>query len=145
MRHNKLSLFYHLVWSTWDRAPLITPDIEKILYREIEHEVLLMKCKVLAIGGIEDHVHLLLEMPPTISVSQSVKQIKGASSLFVNDTLRPTHKFKWQASYAAFSVSRWDTETIIGYIGKQKEHHAAGTLNPLLELSSPLGVLSSSM
>ena len=134
MRHNKLALYIHLVWSTWDRAPLITPDIERALYREMEQEANRMNCKVLAMGGIEDHVHLLLEMPPTVAVSDVVKQIKGASSLFVNDHLRPDHNFKWQAAYGAFSVSRWDVNQTVGYIESQKEHHSAGTTKASLEM-----------
>ena len=134
MRHNKLALYIHLIWSTWDRAPLITPDIERALYRAMEQEANRMNCKVLAMGGVEDHVHLLLEVPPTVALSDVVKQIKGASSLFVNDVLRPDHGFKWQAARGAFSVSRWDVKQTVAYIQTQKEHHHAGTMQPQLEM-----------
>ena len=106
MRHNKLSLFVHFVWSTWDRQPLITPEIERALYREIQNEAARKKCVVLAINGIEDHVHLVVETHPDISVSAIVKQIKGASSLFVNDRLQASVHFRWQGGYSASSVSR---------------------------------------
>lgn len=105
MRHNKLRLYVHLIWSTWNRWPLITAKIERALYREMEQEAVRLNCKVLAVGGVDDHVHLLLEMPPTAALSDVVKQIKGASSLFVNDTLQPAQHFKWQGAYAAFTVS----------------------------------------
>lgn len=133
MRHNKLRLYVHLIWSTWNRWPLITAEIERAVYREMEQEAVRLNCKVLAVGGVDDHVHLLLEMPPTAALSDVVKQIKGASSLFVNDTLQPAQHFKWQGAYAAFTVSRWDVDNIIGYIQRQKEHHAAGTTKKSLE------------
>ncbi|BCM91450.1 hypothetical protein IAD21_03323 [Abditibacteriota bacterium] len=63
-----------------------------------------------------------------------MKQVKGASSLFVNTQLSPLEHFKWQHEYAAFSVSRWDRHKIATYINNQKEHHAAGTIKSQLEL-----------
>jgi putative transposase len=133
MRHNKLRLYVHLIWSTWNRWPLITPEIERALYREIEREAMRLQCKVLALGGVENHVHLLLEMPAVMTLADVVKQIKGASSLFVNDTLHPEGHFKWQGNYAAFTVSRWDVANLIGYIQRQKEHHSGGTTKRALE------------
>ena len=134
MRHNKLSLFVHLIWSTWDRVPLINESIERRLYRMIQQQSEMHGCKILAIGGVADHVHLLLEFPTTIDLSTLVKNIKGPSSLFANDELGFGGSFKWQASYAAFSVSRWDVGKIQLYIEQQKEHHAKGTVKTALEL-----------
>ena len=134
MRHNKLSLFVHLIWSTWDRVPLIDEEVERRLYRFLHHQAGEQECKVLAIGGVEDHVHLLLEFPPTHAISNLVKNIKGPSSLFANNELGFDGSFKWQASYAAFSVSRWDLTRVRKYIECQKEHHQNGTTKPALEL-----------
>ena len=75
MRHNKLALYVHFVWSTWDRQPLITPEIERSLHREMENEANRKRCIVLAINGIEDHVHLVLEIPPTCAIAEIIKQI----------------------------------------------------------------------
>ena len=128
MRRNKLCLFVHLVWATWDRLPMITPGIERRLYREMESEASKMRCIVLAIGGIADHVHMLLIIPTTVTIADLTKQIKGASSHFVNEVLRPEVLFKWQGSYGAFTVSRWDVDKITAYVNNQKEHHAAANL-----------------
>jgi REP element-mobilizing transposase RayT len=133
MRHNKLALYVHCVWSTWDRQPLIVPEIERSLHREMENEAKRKKCTVLAINGVEDHVHLVLEIPPTCAIAEIIKQIKGASSLFVNETLRPPVHFKWQGGYSAFTISRWDLDKVIGYVRNQKEHHASGTVKRVLE------------
>jgi len=131
MRRNKLALYLHLVWATWDRQPLITPVIERALYRNIESEARDMRCTVLALSGTEDHVHLAVKYPATVSVAELVKQVKGVSSHFVNETLQPeTHGFKWQGSYGAFTISRDDVDRVVAYIRRQKEHHAEGGLVP---------------
>ena len=123
MRHNKLSLFLHLVWATWDRLPVITPDIERRLYREIESEAIKMRCIVL-LNGTADHVHVIVIMPSTVPIADLAKQLKGASSHFVNEVLQPAMPFKWQGSYGAFTVSRWDVDSIVPYVRNQKQHHA---------------------
>ncbi len=130
MRRNKLALYLHLVWATWDRLPLVTSEIERRLYRNIESETQDMGCTVLALNGMPDHVHLVVSFPTTVTIADLVKQVKGVSSHFVNDALKPETQFKWQGSYGAFSVSRWDLDKIIGYVKRQKEHHRAGELFP---------------
>jgi putative transposase len=131
MRRNKLSLYLHLIWATWERLPIITPEIERRLFRNIESEAQKQGCIVLALNGMPDHVHLLVKIPSTITIADLVKQVKGVSSHFVNETLRPTQFFKWQGNYGAFTVSRWDAEKIVGYINRQKEHH--GTTDTISE------------
>jgi len=130
MRRNMLRLYLHLVWATWDRLPMIEPAIERRLYRNIESEAKGMRCDVLALNGMPDHVHLFVTIPTTIKIADLVKQVKGVSSHFVNDALKPNFQFKWQGSYGAFTVSRWDVEKIIGYVNKQKEHHRLNDLYP---------------
>lgn len=126
MRRNKLALHVHLVWATWDRLPLITPAIEGKLHQNIASTAQDMGCTVLAINGMPEHIHLLVKIPATVTIANLVKQVKGVSSHFANETLQPEAKFKWQGSYGAFTVSRWDLDKIIGYIERQKAHHAAG-------------------
>ncbi len=133
MRRNKLALYVHFVWATWDRLPLITPEIERRLLRNIESEAQGQGCVVLALNSIEDHVHMLASIPTTFTIANLAKQIKGVSSHFANDELFPEQNFKWQGSYGAFTVSRWDVEKIVQYIKCQKEHHATGELWPEFE------------
>jgi putative transposase len=85
------------------------------------------KMKVLAIGGMEDHVHLLLSLPAALSVAKAVQLIKGGASNWVHDTF-PNHKnFQWQEGYGAFSVSISHVNDTIAYINAQKEHHQKKT------------------
>lgn len=133
MRHNKLSLFVHLIWTTWDRLPLISSEVELTLFHVLQNEAQKQNCKVLALNGTEDHIHMLVELSPTASVSELVKQLKGVSSRCLNETLVMEIPFKWQASYGAFSVSRWDVKNIKQYIVQQKQHHASGKIIEQLE------------
>ncbi len=132
--HNHLELFVHLVWATYDRLPFIEDEWKENLFRELKNEAERVGCKVIEVGGIEDHVHLLIKIPATISIAEVVKQIKGASSLFVNDTIRPNLYFKWQGNYSAFTISRWDVKKVANYIRNQVQHHAEGTIKLALEL-----------
>ena len=86
MRHNKLSLFVHLNWTTWDRSPLMGNDMERQLHRNLQSQAGKLGCKVYALNGTEDHVHVLVEIPAILSISQVVKSLKGVSSHFVNET-----------------------------------------------------------
>ncbi len=133
MRKDKVEPYVHLVWATWDRASLIIPDMERALYRSISEIAQSLGCRVLAINGMPDHVHVLLRIPATLPVSKLVQQLKGFSSDFVNDKLQPKYKFKRMGYYGAFTVSRWDVSKIMGYINSQKEHHHADRLMPELE------------
>ena len=130
MRTNKIELYVHLVWATWDRQPLITPEIERDLYRSIGDIAHSLGCRVLAINGMPDHVHVLLRIASTLPVSKLVQQLKGSSSHFANDQLHLPYKFKWMGFYGAFTVSRWDVRRIMAYINGQKEHHG---MNDLLD------------
>jgi len=133
MHRDKVAIYVHLVWATWDRLPLITPAIERALHRVIANEAQKMGCTLLALNSVPDHVHILVQMPSTITVAKLVKQLKGVSSYFINEVLKPESSFKWQGLYGAFSVSRWDVDQIVAYIQRQKEHHQVGTLIAELE------------
>jgi putative transposase len=133
MRDPFTRLYVHLVWATWDRLPLITPTMQPSIYRCIQAEATRMGCRVGAIGGIEDHVHVLVRHPPAVSISELVKQIKGASSHLVRQEVGLGGFFKWQGSYGAFSISQRDVEMVRRYVYRQEEHHRTGRLNAMLE------------
>jgi len=128
MRRSKVQMYFHLVWGTWRRQPLVTPEIEREVYRCIEAEVRKSKCVPVAIGGIPDHVHLAVKTPSNIDISKLMQQVKGVSSTFVRDQLTPGELFRLQEGYAVFSVCPNHIKNVIAYIENQKQHHAEGTL-----------------
>lgn len=73
MRENRLRLYVHLVWATWDRLPLIEPDWERGLHRCIADQAAELECRVLALNGMADHVRLLVGLPATLDVARLVK------------------------------------------------------------------------
>jgi putative transposase len=133
MRSTFTQMYAHCVWATWDREPFITPEIQPTLYAAIVHQCKSLKCTVIAIGGIADHVHLLIGFPPTISISELIKQVKGSSSHLITHTTNAP--FKWQGAYAAFTVSHNDLDTIANYIRNQPIHHQQKSLSPNWEAS----------
>ncbi len=116
-------MYIHCVWATWDRLPLVTADIKQQIYAVIINECKKMKCTAIAIGGIEDHVHLLAGFPTTITIASLAKQVKGSSSHCVNHVIRPNQFFKWQGSYGAFTVSHSGINRVANYIRNQEDHH----------------------
>ena len=129
-----LSLVYvHLVWSTWDRLPLITGDAKEIVFASIRSECAGLKVSVVALGGVEDHIHLLAQIPSPLGVAKLAKRIKGASSHLVNERSAGETFFKWQGAYGSFSISPWDVTKVQRYILSQEKHHRLGTTKPIFE------------
>jgi REP element-mobilizing transposase RayT len=79
--------------------------------------------KAIIVGGVEDHVHLLLSLPAVMPISKAMQLIKGGSSKWIHETFSNQQLFAWQEKYGVFSVSASQLETIIDYIKNQKEHH----------------------
>ena len=120
-------LFYHLVWPTRNRDPLISSVIENELFSYISKKARELDCKVIEINGIEDHIHVIIEIPPKNSISDVIKKIKGASS----------HEFKglyWATGYGAFTVSERNLGAANEYVRNQKEHHKMKTFIKTYEL-----------
>lgn len=133
MRSNFTQLYVHCVWATWDRLPLITSENRSNVYSGISQQCQKMRCKVLALGGIEDHVHLLVSLASNVCISDLVKATKGSSSHLMTHEIQPDTFFKWQGSYGAFTVSKEALETVIGYINNQSEHHRSKSIIPTWE------------
>ena len=82
-----------------------------------------LRCPVIKVGGVEDHVHLLARQARTITLAEWVKEIKRTSSLWAKEARQGCHLFQWQAGYGAFSVSQSQSAAVERYIGRQQEHH----------------------
>jgi REP element-mobilizing transposase RayT len=84
-------------------------------------------CKTLIVNGVEDHVHCLFGLKPSISVSEVMKQAKAKSSKWLNESGLLPHRFEWQAGFGAFSYSRSQVNRVYRYIQRQEEHHQVRT------------------
>jgi putative transposase len=92
-----------------------------------------------AVNGVADHVHLAVTIPPTLHLSEWLGRLKGASAHYVNEQLTNQKTFGWQAGYGVVSFGTKDLPWVVGYVERQKEHHAAGKIHDRLEpVISPL-------
>jgi len=128
-------LYIHIVWATWDRLPILRGDVRDTAYACIRSECKELGVRVIALGGTDDHVHLLGSLPTTVCIADLVKQIKGSSSHLVNHRVPGGGNFKWQGSYAAFTVSKSLGPVVRKYILNQEQHHAAGTTDKDAEVA----------
>ena len=136
MRHAGSAVYVHLVWATWDRQPLLQGEVRRQVYRAIGAKCEELKADIVALGGIEDHVHVLVALPAALSVADLVRHMKGASSYLVASQHRndPTGFFRWQGAYGACSVSPDALHEVASYVIHQQAHHAAGSLTARWEL-----------
>jgi putative transposase len=121
------NLLYHILFSTKSREPIITADWKEELYRYLGGIIRAEGGVCLEIGGIEDHVHILAKLKPTISVAEMLKLIKANSSKWVNDHKVIDRGFGWQVGYAAFSVRESQVEAVRHYVRNQEQHHRKQT------------------
>jgi putative transposase len=133
MREPYTQLYLHLVWATWDRLPLITAEIRPRIYAAISEKCRELNCTPFAIGGISDHVHLLVRFHTTVAVASLAKEVKGSSSHLVTHEIKPDVFFKWQGAYGAFTLRKSEVTTVTTYIQSQEQHHAENNLRPELE------------
>ena len=127
MPHSFNKIWIHAIWSTKKRMPLINLPIEQKVYQFISEQLREQGCPVRIINGMPDHIHCLFLLNPQKSIAEVVKQIKGSSSHFINQSNLISDKFAWQTGYAAYSVSESVVDKVFQYIKKQKEHHQKKT------------------
>jgi REP element-mobilizing transposase RayT len=111
------------VFSTKERRPMITRALQDRLWPYLGGIARENNMKAIEIGGMPDHVHILLSLPSTISIAKAMQLIKGGSSKWVHDTFSEHRLFNWQVKYGAFSVSQSSVEKIAQYIQNQEKHH----------------------
>jgi len=124
--------YYHLVWTTKNREPLITAEIEPRLYAYMVNKAAELGVFIYEINGWTDHVHLIAAIPPHVSVSEAVKNIKGASSHDLNQQRLDFH-FAWQRGYGVLTLGQRQRPEAEAYVRSQKDHHRQQTAVPWLE------------
>ena len=123
MPHSYISCHIHYVFSTKYRVNIISDEIKERLWAYMGGIARENKLTLLSIGGTSDHIHILLNIPSTITIAKAIQLIKGGSSKWVNDTFQALQKFSWQEGYGAFSVSVSGIKDTITYTQTQEEHH----------------------
>ena len=140
-KHNRklnmpyVKCFYHVIWATKSRQPLITRPIETLLLATIRQKSLELRCPILELNAVEDHVHVAVCIVPRVSAADWIRQVKGFTTYAINTNfLDLENRFKWQEGYGLVTFGEKNLPFVRGYIAHQKEHHAKG--RTILKLES---------
>ena len=125
-------LRYHIVTATHERRAIITPEIEPIIYDALRAKAEKLGGKIMYLGGIEDHVHMIAAIPPTLAVAKFIGDVKSAASGQINKQTREK-LFQWQQGYGAFTVNPADMAEVIDYVCNQKARHARQNMIAIYE------------
>jgi len=125
MSHNHVSNRIHCIFSTKQRARTIAKEMQPRLWSYMEGIAFRLGVKAFAVGGIEDHVHLLIGLPPALSLSIAMQKVKANSSRWMKEQGRKG--FEWQEGFSGFSVSISHMDATIAYIQNQEKHHRRRT------------------
>ena len=125
----------HMVWHTKNSSPLLTTTVEPITQRCLKKRIIETPGTfVHEIGGTETHVHVAVSVPPTLTPSEWIGQLKGGSTHDVNQEVGKRQKvLQWQAGYGVVSFGTKDLPWVVNYIRNQREHHARRTTHDRLE------------
>lgn len=127
MANTYTQIHLHIIFAVKYRESIIRDSWKDELYRYITGIVQNNKHKMIAINGMPDHIHLLVGMRPTQSVSELLQDIKGNSSKWINEKKFIKSRFEWQEGYGAFSYSKSQLKNVVTYIENQEEHHRKKT------------------
>ncbi|MBT3802572.1 MAG: IS200/IS605 family transposase [Bacteroidetes bacterium] len=123
MANTFTQIYIQSVFAVKGRESIISKSWKDELYKYITGIVQNNGHKLLAIGGMPDHIHIFYGMKPIQSISDLMQDVKGCSSKWINEKKFVKGKFQWQAGYGAFSYAHSQLDTVINYIRRQEEHH----------------------
>lgn len=126
-------LFVHVICTVQGRGQLLARPARRVLFVHMQKEGEEKGIRIIAVNGVEDHIHLLLQLMPSQNLAQVVRSIRGASSDWLNENKLLTTTFEWEENYYALSVSPSSVRQVKDYIDKQEEHHKTKTLDAELE------------
>lgn len=129
-------LFVHVIWSVHRREALLSKPVRRVLFTHLQKEGEEKGLRIVAMGGVEDHVHCLLQLLPSQNLLQVLRTIRTAAAAWINDSkfLTLPGEFGWDDEYWAASVSPSGVKQVVEYIGKQEEYHKTKTLESELEI-----------
>lgn len=121
-------LYYHVIWTTKNREPLISAELEPELHKYLRGKGLELGGIAHAVGGTEDHCHIVVSIPPRIAIGDYVGKLKGASSHWVTHLSGYKKPFAWQEGYGILSFSKRSLSQVVQYVLSQREHHCSGQI-----------------
>lgn len=116
-------IIIHVIFGTKDRVPFLKEGIRSEIYAYLAETCRQLGCECYRVGGVEDHVHLAIELPRTMALSKLMEQLKSNSSKWMKAKLGGDKSFAWQGGYGAFSLSFSHLPALCAYIDAQEEHH----------------------
>lgn len=129
-------LFYHILWTTKDRLPLITGYNNTAIYDTVLAEVMRLGGTAHVLNGTDNHIHLVVTLPPTLILDDFIRHVKTTSAIAA--TRQPySEAFQWQREYAVSTLSESDLPYVIKYVENQPAHHQENTLDDELEIIDP--------
>lgn len=116
-------ILIHIIFSTKDRLPILSPEIRPALHAYLATVARNADCECHRVGGIADHVHLAIRLSRTSTIAHLVADLKTSTSKWLKTQSPSLNNFAWQNGYAAFSVGPSDLEALRHYIDTQEQHH----------------------
>jgi putative transposase len=136
-------IYLHITWYTKQNAPVIKGELEKRIYEFLKQKVTQTPgASVHQIGGLEDHVHLAVSVPPTLAISDWIAELKGSSAHHINHEVGPSGTLAWQPGYGVVSFGKKDLPFEVEYIRNQKTRHSTGQVYARLERTEPQETIS---
>jgi len=132
--HNFYQLYYHFVWTTKNRMPYLVSDVKDIVISYIPVKTSKLNCICHEVGMVDDHIHLAASIPPNLSLSDFIQEVKGSCTHLINQSnLNLDYQFQWQSGYGVVSFDKKALPNIRKYIINQRQHHQDNTLIKILE------------
>ena|SRR5688572_8987265 len=126
--HTRTFLFVHVIWTTQNRVPALKKPVRLVLFAFLQKHSEEKGIKVIAIQGVEDHIHVLLQLNPAQNLSQVVRSLKNDASVWLKDTNLLDTEPEWQPEYFAYTVSPSGVKQVIEFIANQEVYHKTKTL-----------------
>jgi putative transposase len=133
MESTRIYLFVHVILEVGERKPLLTNVLRVVYFAWLRKTMLEKGVRLHAIGGAEDHVHMLVQLHPAQNLMQVVRQLKDESLTFIGSNHFSKEPFSWQEDYTAFTVSPGAFRQTSDYIERQEEYHQGKTLAQEME------------
>jgi REP element-mobilizing transposase RayT len=134
MSHVFHHLYYHFVWATHDREPLLIPELRPDLLRIQAEEVAQRGGILIRQNCVADHMHMLVRLAPNVLVSDFIGQVKGAACYRFNREANPKFRLKWQDGYAVLTLREEEVQKVARYIDNQERLHQERKLSRVLEV-----------